>query len=157
MQPCVALPRIDVANVRHQTTQQKIEGLRTRGPLLDVSRHLPKNWSIRVVMWAVEGLSGVIACMNALWRGRSQRGTHEGPIRPAVQRSSLLISISVITALTDLVSCSAPADLFTEAGKGRVAMRATSFNPRVTYARRTEASCLASAAASAVAIVVVQA
>ena len=69
----------------------------------------------------------------------------------------LCISSSVITALTDLVSCCAPAALFTEAGKGRVAMRATSFKPRVTYARRTEASCLVSAAASAAAIAAVRA
>ena len=71
-------------------------------------------------MSVVEGLSGVIARVNALWRRRSQPGTHEGDFRPSVQRSSLRISISVMAALTDLVSCCAPAALFTEAGKGRV-------------------------------------
>ena len=78
-------------------------------------------------MSAVEGLSGVIARMNALCRGRSQPGTHEGDFRPAMQQSSQRISISVIAALTDLVSCCAPAALFTEEGKGKVAMRATRY------------------------------
>ena len=76
----------------------------------------------------------MIARVNALWRGRSQPATHEGDSRPSVQRSSLRISISVMAALTDLVSCCAPAALFTAGGKGRVAMRATSFRSRVTYA-----------------------
>ena len=40
MQPCVALPRVDVVEVRHQATPQESKGLRTRGSLLDVSRHL---------------------------------------------------------------------------------------------------------------------
>ena len=71
-------------------------------------------------MLAVEGLLGVIARMNALCRGTSKPGTHEGDFRPAMQRSSQRISISVIAALTDLVSCCAPAALFTEAEKGRV-------------------------------------
>ena len=40
MKPCVALPRVDAVEVRHQATQQESIGLRTRGSLLDVSRHL---------------------------------------------------------------------------------------------------------------------
>ena len=95
--------------------------------------------------------------MNALWRRRSQPGTHVGDFRPSVQRSSLRMSISDMAALTDRVSCWAPAALFIEAGKGRVAMRATYFRPRVCYARRTEGSCLASAAASVVATAAVRA
>ena len=128
-----------------------------RGSLLHVSRHLPEKFVDQCGRVGGRGLSGVIARMNALCRGSSQPGTHAGELRPSAQRSSLRIRISVIAALTDRVSCCAPAALLTEAGKGRVAMLATYFKPRVTYARRTEASCLASAAASVAAIAAVRA
>ena len=82
---------------------------------------------------------------------------HVGDLRPSVQRSSLRMRISDVTALTDRVRCCAPAVLSIQSGKGRAEMRATSFRPIVTYARRTDASCLASAAASAVAIAEVRA
>ena len=88
-----------------------------------------KHSSIRVVMSAVEGLSGVIARMNVLWRGVSQPGTHVGDCRPSVQRSSKSMSIFDMAALTDRIICCAQAALFTEAGKGRVSMRATPFRP----------------------------
>ena len=117
----------------------------------------PNNSSIKVVVSAVEGLSGVMARMNDLWRERSQPGTNVGDRRPSVQRSSLRMRISDMAALTDRVSCCAPTALFTDAGKGRVETRATSFRPSVSYAWRTDASCLTSAAASAVAIAEVRA
>ena len=103
-------------------------------------------------MSAVVCLSGVIVRINTLWRWRSPPGTHVGDRRPSVQRSSLRMTISHMAALTDRVSCCAPAALFTDAGKGRVKMRATSCRTSVTYARRTDPSCLAPEAVSAVAI-----
>ena len=75
-----------------------------------------------------------------------------GDRRPSVQRSSQRMRISDKTVLSDRVSCCAASALFTDAGRGRVEMRAISFKPSVKYARRTDASCLASAPASAVAI-----
>ena len=72
MQPCVAFPRVDAVEVRNQAAQQEIKGLRTRDSLLDVSLDTCRNnSSISGVMSAVEGLSGVIARMNALFKGRS--------------------------------------------------------------------------------------
>ena len=44
MQPCVAFPCVNAVEVRHQATQQKVEGLRTSGSLLDVSRYLPEQF-----------------------------------------------------------------------------------------------------------------
>ena len=49
------------------------------------------------------------------------------------------------------VSCCAPSDLFEEAGKGSTEIvRATSCRAMLTQARRTEASCVASAVAATV-------
>ena len=52
MQTCVALPRVDTVEVRHQATPQENKGLQTTGSLLDVLRHLPNKmrrsgWSCR--------------------------------------------------------------------------------------------------------------
>ena len=89
-----------------------------------------------------------INIIKLLWygfcSGRSQPGTHVGDRRPSVQRSSLRMRMCDMAALTDRVSCCAPSALFRDEGKGRAEMRAKYFWPIVTYARRTEASCLAS-------------
>ena len=133
MEPGVTLPRVNAVEARRQLAGKESEGLRIGRSLLESSRHLSKISSIKVVMSAVEGLSGVMARMNALWRGRSQPGTHVGDRRSSVQRSWLRMRISDMAALTDRVSCCAPAALCTDAGKGRVEMRATSFRPSVAF------------------------
>ena len=103
-------------------------------------------------MLAVMDLSGVIARMNAFFRGRSQLGTHVGDRKPSVQRSPLRMRMSDMADVTDRVSCCAPLALFRDAGKGRTEMRDTSLWIILTYAWRTEATRYSSAAASAVAI-----
>ena len=57
----------------------------------------PKRTSIKVVMRAVMGLSGIIARMNAVRSGWSQPGTHVVADRtPSVQRSSQRLRIRTL-------------------------------------------------------------
>ena len=51
--------------VLYQPAQQESEGLRTGRSLLEISPHLSEISSIKVVMSAVEGFSGVMTRMNA--------------------------------------------------------------------------------------------
>ena len=90
-------------------------------PSLIARNTCPKTSSIRVVMLAVVGLSGLIARVNAFCSERSQPGTHADR-RSSVQRSSLLMRMSDMAALTDRVNCCAPLALFKDAGKGRAEM-----------------------------------
>ena len=78
-----------------------------------------KKPSIRVVVLAVVGLSGVIAHVNAFLRGRSQPGTHVGDRMPSVQRSSQRMRVSGMADFIERLSCCAPSALFRDARNGR--------------------------------------
>ena len=108
-------------------------------------------------MSAVVRLSGVIAHMNALTTGMCQPVTDMSVRKLSLLRSSTLHENVRHGFLTDRVSCCAPSALFRDAGKDRAGIRAKSFRLIVTYVQRTEVTCFASAAASVVAIPVVQA
>ena len=152
MEPGVTLPRVYAVKVSRQQAQQESEGFGSGRSLTEGSRDLSKTFFDHGGHVGGRGLVRGYGTHNALWRGRSLPGTHVGDFRPSVQRSSLGMRVSDIAALTNRVNCCSPAALFTKAGKGMVEMRATSFRPSVTYARGTDASCLAFATASAVAI-----
>ena len=116
-----------------------------------------KQSSMKVDVSAVVRLSGVIAHMNALTTGMCQPVTDMSVRKLSLLRSSTLHENVRHGFLTDRVSCCAPSALFRDAGKDRAGIRAKSFRLIVTYVQRTEVTCFASAAASVVAIAVVQA
>ena len=108
-------------------------------------------------MSAVVRLSGVMARMNVLTTGMCQPGIDMGVRKLSLLRSSALHENVRHGFLTDRISCCAQSALFRDAGKDRAGIRAKSFWLVVTYVQRTEVTCFASAAASVVAIAVVQA
>ena len=119
LQCSVSLLRVNAVEVVVNRRSRRVKASGLDAPSLKALDTYPKQSSIIVVMSAVVGLSGAMKVMNALRSGRSQPGTHVGDHRPSVQRSTLRIRIPDMPALTDRVSCCAPAALFIEAGNGR--------------------------------------
>ena len=99
--PCPVSTRLKCVIKRRS---RRVKAFGPDAPSLMVRDTYAKTSPIRVVMSAVEGLSGVFSRMKGLWRGTSQPGTHVGDLRPKVQRSALRMSIYEVAALTDRVS-----------------------------------------------------
>ena len=110
-------------------TSRRRRRVKASGPDAPPSNALdtcPKKSSIKVVMRAVVGLSGVMARLNARRRGWIQPGTHPGARTPSWQLSSQGMNMSVIADRTERVSCCVPSELFKEAGNGSTEIRDTS-------------------------------